>query len=388
MKNLKKLFAAILSIIMILSLVACGKETGGANDGEDSFDSQNGNNEIASEFYEFSLSILGDTYNLPADLSDFSSTEWMYSNNDNPESKDVNGGSYSTCDVTKDGKKITLTVVNVDGSTKKFSECKVGSIDCTFSDANDIKINLAKGVTLTKSLTVQDVITKWGDPTSNMEGERGTTLRYEKENYVYYSFSFDTDGKLNYADIRNWNITVSDEGSNDNNLDFLKNYQEPTALTSNIMDYIFRLENELYTLPAPVSAFTDDGWEITSKPDTLAAGNELMSGLRMKKGNIELAFTIKNFSNAAVSAEDTMITGIFINNELLDNLDFELSGGITFGISVSDLESKVNISDFAVDNSTTDTIEYSHIEPSNRVFLTFSSGKLTGVNLVKNKLDN
>lgn len=60
----------------------------------------------------------------------------------------------------------------------------------------------------------------------------------------------------------------------------------------------------------------------------------------MKKDNFELNCNVKNFANGAVEAKDAMITGIFMNGEFLDSIDFELSGGITFVMSASDFESK------------------------------------------------
>ena len=308
--------------------------------------------------------------------------------------------STLTCDVSKDDKQMTITVVNESGNKRNFSECKIRGIHCIFSDENDLEIILAKGLKLNKSLSSQDVINKWGEPTSDMSSGDVTELRYKKESYVYYLFSFDSNARLYDVRIDNWNIDaakehmeeeieenteeISEESLTQNSL---KSYEEPMELTSEFTDYVFRLENKLYSLPAPVSEFTDDGWEITTKPDSVVAGNELALGTQVKKGDIELIFSIENFSDVAVEAEKTMVTGVFVNKEVANNLDFELSGGITFGMNISDFESNVDVSKFTIEEPVSGMVKYSYIEITNATFLTFKDGEFRGVDISKNVCD-
>lgn len=383
MKNLKKVIALLLTTLMVVSFAACSKDKDSNNpDGGESQVNAN----TSSEIYDFQIELYGDVYTLPADLNKFKENGWTYVNNENPESKEVRANGYATCDVLKEGKRITLTAINLSANTKTFSECKVGSIDCTFSATNDVTFKLANNLLVTKETTVKDVTNKFGEPSKNIENESGTTVRYEKETYVYYVFSFNTEGKLTYVDMRNWK-NDGEASSNEVDLSFLEFYKSPSALTDNYSDYIFRLEGKMYQLPAPVSAFVENGWTLTSYPDSIPAGNEITAGLKMKKGDIELTFTIKNFASGAVETKDTMVTGVFVNNEFAKKIDFELSGGIVFDMLNKDFEAKSYASEFTTENAITGGTEYSHFEATNRVYLTFKDGKLVNANFSKHTLN-
>lgn len=383
MKSFRKVITLLLAVLVLLSFASCSKDKGpGETNGGNNQDSVN----TSSEIYEFKVNLLGDTYTLPVELEEFKNNGWTYANNDNPEGKDVNANGYATCDVLKDGKRITLTVINLGTNTKKIVDCKVGSIDCTFSAANDMSFNLAKKLTATKDTTIDDVTGKFGEATKTINGDSGITLRYEKETYVYYVFTFNTDGKLTYVDIRNWQKDAGTSGD-EVDLSFLSEYKAPDSLTDNYGDYILRLEGKVYQLPAPVSCFVDNGWTLTSYPDSIPAGDEITSGLTMKKGGFEITCTIKNFANGAVEAKDSMVTGIFLNGEFLDGIDFELSGGVSFGMSETDFKSKSFADQFSSETAITGGTEYSHFEASNRVYLTFKDGKLVSANFSKHTLN-
>lgn len=383
MKNFKKVVALLLATLILVSFAACSNDK---NSDKQTVGESQTNANTSKEIYDFKIKLYGDVYTLPADLNEFKENGWTYANNDNPEDKDVIANGYATCDVLKDGKRITLTVINLGTSTKKFGDCKVGSIDCTFSSANDITFNLANNLSATNNTTIKDVISKFGEATKTISNESGTTLRYEKEMYMYYAFTFNTEDKLTYVNIQNWE-TDDETAIEEVDLSFLNEYVTPIALTDNYADYVFKLEGDMYQLPAPVSSFIDNGWVITSQPNSIPAGNEITSGLTMKKDDLELTFTVKNFANSAVETKDAMIVGIFMNSEFLDDIDFELSGGITFGMSLTDFESKSYANEFTSEKSISGGIEYSHFETSNRIYLTFKNGKLVNMNFSRHTLN-
>lgn len=381
MKNFKKVIALLLATLILVSFVACSndknsdKQTGGQSQT---------NTNTSKEIYDFKIELYGDVYTLPADLNEFKENGWTYANNENPESKEVRANGYATCDVLKDGKRITLTVINLGTSAKAFAECKVGSIDCTFSATNDVTFNLANKLSATKETSVEDVTSKFGERNKNIES--GTTVRYENATYIYYLFTFNADGKLTYVDIRNWK-TEGDSSSKTVDLSYLKEYKTPAALTDNYSDYIFNLEGNLYQLPAPVSAFVDNGCTLTSYPDSIPAGDEITSGLKMKKCDLKLTFTIKNFANGAVETKDAMVTGVYVNSEFADKIDFELPGGIVFGMSLKEFEAKSYASQFTSEDAITGGKEYSHFEATNCVYLTFKDDKLVNANFSRHTLN-
>lgn len=377
MKNLKKVITLLMLVAIIQLFVACSNNNGL---GETSSVS------TSNEIYEFKVNLLGNDYVLPAELNEFKNNGWTYVNDDNFENKNVNANGYATCDVIKNGKKITLTVINLSTSTKKISDCVVGSIDCTFSAVNDVTFNLANKLNVTKDTTVDDVTGKFGEATKTINGDNGITIRYEKEMYVNYEFVFDKEGKLTYIDMRNWKDD-GEEGSAKTDLSFLESYKNPSDLTDNYKDYIFRLDSKMYQLPVPISSFIDNGWTLTSTSNSIPAGGEITSGVAIKKGDVELTCTVRNFANNAVETKDAMITGVFLNNNLLERIDFELSGGITFGMSINDFKSKSFANQFTSGDAITGGIEYSHFEASNQIYLTFKEDKLVSANFSKHTLN-
>lgn len=391
MRSFRKVTTLLMAVLVLLSLAACSKDKRADESGENNQSSVN----TSSEIYEFTVDLLGDTYTLPADLDEFKDNGWTYADHDDPEGEDVIANTFATCEIIKDGKEITLTVINMSTSTKKFADCKVGSINCTFSADNDITVDLARGLKVNRDTTEEDVSGKFGEATTEVNNDGKTTLRYTKELHVYYEFNFSTEGRLTSVDIRNWG---NDEEISDNetidkeaDLSFLNTYETPDALTDTYADYIFRLEGNLYQLPAPVSSFVDNGWTIITQPDSIPGGNEKSGGLIMQKNDYELTFTVQNFADDPIETKDAMITGVLVNNslksKLLDGIDFEFSGGIFLGMNESDFKAKPYAGQFTSKNLATGEIKYSYFEPSNQMYLTFEDGKLVHGSFSKNTLN-
>lgn len=197
---MKKLILLFLAFVLLLSCVACGEksDSNGTNGGEEKVSVN-----TSSEIYEFKVDIFGNMYSLPCQLNEFKDNGWEYKDNKNPESDEVKGNRHAYSDIIKEDKIITITVFNSDADTKRFADCKVGSLYCEFSSENDLTLNLANKLSANKDTTIDDIKKKFGEPTKTLNDGGETTLRYQKDTYVYYIFTFDTEGKLETVDIRN-----------------------------------------------------------------------------------------------------------------------------------------------------------------------------------------
>lgn len=201
-----------------------------------------------------------------------------------------------------------------------------------------------------------------------------------------------TDNSQKEEVIINNNNTETSE--KDDTTSVLENYQSPDALSNNFKDYIFYLDNKLYSLPVPVSEFIRDGWIIKYAPDTLPANYIHSQGITLKKNEIELNFKVKNFSDDEISTKEAIVIGMNMGDDTYqkhknyESIDFKLSGGITFGMSFSDFCNSVDISMFSVEDSIfKGAIDYSYFEPSNRIYVTFYNDKLVGLSFEKNKFN-
>ena len=200
MKKFRKVITLLVAVVVLLSFAACSKDKG---PDETSVGNNQDSVNTSSEIYDFKVNIFGDMYSMPCELSVFKDNGWEYKNNKNPESDEVKGNRHAYSDVIKEGKTITLTVFNPDAETKQFADCKVGSLYCKFSSENDLTINLANRLSANKDTTIEEVIKKFGEPTTTLNDENGTTLRYQKDVYAFYIFEFDAEGRLTSIDIRN-----------------------------------------------------------------------------------------------------------------------------------------------------------------------------------------
>lgn len=195
----------------------------------------------------------------------------------------------------------------------------------------------------------------------------------------------ETNSEENQGEKQSLLLEEDDTIIEENDLSYLNDYVAPDALTDNYADYIFRLDGKLYQFPAPVSSFIDDGWTIKYDPKPINGG--IIDSFKMEKNGYELEFMAKNFATGPVEHKDAMMIGVSLNSKWLDGLDFELSGGITFGMSFSDFESKPFFNQFTSGSAVLGDIQYSYNEPSNHATFTFTDDKLVAVNFAQSKLD-
>lgn len=403
----KKIFCKVaVLVVALLCCTACSNKTD--VDSSQQSISTGGKNQyqgekMSDEIFDFTLNINGCVYKLPAKLEDFKGSGWNYSYNENPENNDVLGEAHDTCTIENKNAKLTLTVVNPSGDVKKFSDCYVGSIDCAFEQSNECDITLVKDLKLSNSTSPDDVTKAWGEATSNLDGKYGVTLRYEKEPYIVYQFTFDKDNKLTEFEAKNWSNGNTTSKSNDDEKSTAStastsstssdssavstDYKAPSSLNDDLFSYTFRLQGNLYTMPMPVKELTNNGWSIVAQVDHVAAGQEAISGLRASKNGVELSFNVKNYSDKEAAVQDSMVTSVYINGTLNKDVDFELSGGIKFGMKESDFTNLINKNDFQKTDMPNGGKEYSFIKNTNYFTFVFNdSGELAEVNMGKNVL--
>lgn len=393
---MKKIISILLVGMIALCCVACGNNNDNTEISTDNIDNISTKNEantykgveMSDELYDFTIKIDGIVYTVPSKLSDFLNSGWDYAY-DNPEENSVNGEDSEFDKFENKNGLLGFSVINLSGNTKKFKDCKIGGLDYSFSEWNNCSIELAKGLVLDKTKTTsQDVIDKWGKPTENRTSEYGKMLDYIKDDNVMYHFSFDENDKLITFEAKNWVADANDITTNAERPAYLDNYKVPTSLTNNFLSYTFKLDGAFYTFPAPVSEFVKNGWKITEKVESVAAKQGISNGITIEKNGNKLTCGIRNYSDSQVSAEDTMITRMYITS-YYDDVGLELSGGIKLGMSETDFKKIINVNDFdrhVYEN--TGTINYDLTEYTHHAYFEFSKdGILKSINFGKEVLD-
>ena len=156
-------------------------------------------------------------------------------------------------------------VINLGINEAGLEDCLIGGITVDGSydiDLSTVSVKLPGGLELGKA-TLDDIKAAYGEPSDTYEGDLYTKLTYEKDSYQEVELSvYKDDNTLKEVDLRNFEEpedydkgTVSDEVP-----DIVTSYETPTALGDDMLDTAVEYMGDLYSLPAPVSAFTANGW--------------------------------------------------------------------------------------------------------------------------------
>ena len=102
-------------------------------------------------------------------------------------------------------------------------------------------------------------------------------------------------------------------------------YTAPESLSKDMKDYTFKLEGKNYTLPAPVKAFTDGGWQL-NLADIPKRGSK--SRAELVKGDKKIEVSVYNCMSKDEET-DLYVIWLKVDNEGRKNIiDFELSGAV------------------------------------------------------------
>jgi len=146
----------------------------------------------------------------------------------------------------------------------------------------------------------------------------------------------------NNDEIKNNDIFLTDGEEPLNNEP--NEYSAPSELGNDLTSFNVEIEGNLYRLPAPVSAFLDNGWEITKKEvDTIAANSNSSMSITITKNNKNCTVGLINYSDEVQTVEACYVYNInskFYNilGEALCDIDPVLPGGVTIGTSESEMK--------------------------------------------------
>lgn len=349
MKRLRNLIASVLVVFILLTAVGCGNNSssfnnnGGSHLGagslnEDSNTNTTGENTgvtLSDNLWDFTLQIDGVVYKLPMDISAFKNNGWAFPDYFDT-SKQLTSDSYESTKLEKNGEKIDVELINKTGEAQKAGDCPVGRITYNFSGS--LKINLAGNYDL-NAATLDNLIAKFGAPTSNEIYGESTEVMYEKEGassiYERYTFKFNTaSGEIEEVNIVNFIATKTTMNSADAGNDNAKGYIEPTALGTDPATFNVSVLGELYTLPAPVSAFIENGWELQSSV-SIGAGT-YNDNVSLSKNGKTFVFGAFNFSDKQAEVKDCTIYKVTQDEYENVGLDLIVPGNIKIGSSATD----------------------------------------------------
>lgn len=307
---------------------------------EDSADSES-TGELGDDIYSFSMEFDGQIMKFPMTYQEFTDMGWELSSSEDPDTK-VSTNSYGMLTFNKGASSVYADVINLGINEVGLEDCLIGgiSVDGSYNvDLTAVSVKLPGDIELGKA-TLDDIKAAYGEPSDTYEGDLYTKLTYEKDSYQEVELSvFKDDNTLKEVDMRNFEEpedydkgTVSDEVP-----DIVTSYETPTALGDDMMDTAVEYMGDLYSLPAPVSAFTANGWEIQDAEDTPYVEGGGIAFIDMMKNNQSIHFSVYNETENATALENCFVRELSFATYDPESIEMKLSGDITLGADKAEL---------------------------------------------------
>lgn len=291
---------------------------------------------MSDELFDFTFELDGDVYQLPCSYSCFTENGWTISSTGYSGDSTIPGNRYDSYYMAKDGHRITVYSYNLSGNTKSISECKVGGIQCWAYDG--AVVTVAKGIGL--SSAAEEIKEAFGMPNSNNTGDDYESLTYQvnESTYNYVRFMCYSNARNSYIEIKNF---VADEGdntvTNEERPEYLDSYTAPEFSGNDLVSAVLNVEGDLYQLPAPVSTFVDNGWEITQQPGSVVSGGS--DSVRVERDGKKLYLNIVNLAEYQTTVLNCAVYRISVSSD--DEIEIAVPAGeeeIAIGMTKEELE--------------------------------------------------
>lgn len=198
--------------------------------------------------------------------------------------------------LTNGSVQITAELINMSGNVKRIRDCYIGGL--TIETKDNMDFSIAKGIDCTAT---QDEVTEAFGPADRTSSYTGaTSVEYEFGDYNRVTFYFNTSSTT-YSSIslRNF-VTMPDDATVTSQVrpEYLDRYQAPDSLSADVTQTQFQLDGKIYSLPCPVSEFTDAGWTIQrDSAGKLGGGNYNAYGMTLVKGDYSIDVGLYNFDD-------------------------------------------------------------------------------------------
>ena len=307
---------------------------------EDSADSES-TGELGDDIYSFSMEFDGQTMKFPMTYQDFVGMGWELSSREDPDMK-ISTNSYGFVSFNKGKNSVSAEVMNLGINEVGLEDSLIGGITVDGSydiDLTSVSVKLPGGIELGKS-TLDDIKAAYGDPSDTYEGDLYTKVTYEKDTYQEVELSvFKDDNTLKKVDMENLEEPEGyDKGAvSDEVPDIVTAYKAPDALGSDMLDTAVEYMGDFYSLPAPVSAFTANGWEIQNAEDTPYVEGNGLAFIDMMKNNQSIHFSVYNETENATALENCFVRELSFATYDPESIEMKLSGDITLGADKAEL---------------------------------------------------
>jgi len=313
---------------------------------------------LSDDLYSYQVSIGDTVYAFPMTYKDFISQGWTYESDDTVK---IPSENYMTSDWFSNGDmKCMAYLVNFGENEEAIADAWIGGIKLDSFGMKDVKeeITFPKGIVFGKS-TPEDVEKAYGTPT-----EKGSTstVRYtysqDYQEQVKFVFDSNNGNVLSEADIENLIMPEDAEQAADDSAEastagaasaesgdkaaadvpeITAAYKAPKELGDDLLSYTAEYAGDLYALPAPVSAFIDNGWKIKKDETETKINGDGSGKVTMMKDNQKFWTYVRNYSPNATSVENCFVQELKASNNDT-NVTLKAAAGLSTGMSESSLK--------------------------------------------------
>lgn len=303
--------------------------------------------ELGTDIYGYQVEYAGNLIQLPMTYDDFTAMGWTLSKNDSPDTM-ISTGSYGMATFNNGEVSAYVDMINFGINEAPLSDCLVGGIKLDLAwgdiDLSSITVKLPGGIVMGTS-NIEDIKAAYGEPSDTYEGDLYTKMTYQQDSYQRAElYVYKEENTLLQVDLRNFKEPEDfDKGSVSTEIpDIVSNYKAPTALGSDFMDPDVEFMGSLYRLPAPVSAFLDNGWVMKDVAEDAFLEGGGLEFIEMMKENQTARFSVYNLTENATSIENCFVTELSFGSYDPEIVALKLSEDITLGADKNELLTKAS----------------------------------------------
>ena len=333
--------------------------------------------EMSDDIYSFQIKIDGQLYQFPMKYEEFEEKGWKFDGVESDEKLEPN--SYGSVGMKLGRVRANVTFINFGINTKPLSECYVAGISLDdYYMEDQMSFELPKGIAYHVS-TREDVEAAYGPASDVYESDSYVKLTYELDDYYSrVEIYIDAESKT-VNEVSDRCLTVPEDLEEDTVSEevpeVVTQYQAPTELGNDLSSCIAEIDGHLYKIPAPVSAFLENGWDILYNDNSeVIAGKDSGYGYYLTKDNQKFRIGIKNYAENATAVENCFVVDIY-NDDFSTVIPVKLQNGITFNMNTADLEA-------ALEGTTYEKEEGSSLDS---YFIPSFDDKYYGVTITVNK---
>ena len=296
--------------------------------------------ELSSDLYSFQVRIDGVVYAFPCDFDQLTQAGWQFKGD---ETETLKSNYYDLVYFTKEGYTDMMAYgFNCYSSARPINTCYIAGFELStnsYDKVDTVTCEMPGGIALNVS-TIDDVINAYGDPSDRYDSETRTSLSYRYD--IYRELTFASNDESNVVrSIKIQNLIepegfVDELGDTHSAPEIVSLYREPEKLGDYPLAYTIELAGDLYQIPAPVSAFIDNGFSIMpDKTDAIAEGSG--SGwVTLLKNNQQLRTLATNYTENALDIEHCFVTSVDVST-MGCNLPAAIPMGIEIGTAHDEL---------------------------------------------------